>query len=312
MKRVIVVTGKDHFDVATRTSREPDDEVLRRALLAQGIDVRVAVWNDQQIDWEQIAREALVVIRSCWDYHSDRDGFLGWAGRISEMTKLLNPLQVLRWNTHKRYLQALQQEGIPTIPTIWLPQGSSPVLSELLTERGWLEAVIKPAVSTNAYASMLVDRASLDNGRAQAHLDRWMSEREMMIQPFLPDVTGIGEHSLVFIGGAYTHTFRKRAVLCGEADATGEQTVNASAEEVSLAQQILCDASRILGISSPSSLLFARVDLVCDAGIWRLMELELVEPRLRLADSPEATDRLVGAVTRHWLITSKTMVPLAA
>jgi hypothetical protein len=253
MKHVVLVTGTEHYEVGTQTSCEPDDEVLRQALLAQGIDVHVAVWDDPRVDWEQTAREAVVVIRSCWDYHRDREGFLAWAQCIAKMTTLLNPLAVLHWNTHKHYLQALQQEGISIIPTIWLPQGPSPVLADLLAKPGWTSAVIKPAVSTNGYASMLVDRTSLANGLAQAHLDRWVAEREMMIQPFLPTVTSIGEHSLVFIAGEYMHAFRKCAVLCSEADPVGEQPTSASVEEVGLAQQILRGAARLLGISSPSS-----------------------------------------------------------
>ncbi len=36
MKRVVLITGAEHYDVASQTSREPDDEVLRQALLERG------------------------------------------------------------------------------------------------------------------------------------------------------------------------------------------------------------------------------------------------------------------------------------
>ena len=45
----------------------------------------------------------------------------------------------------------------------------------------------------------------------------------MMIQPHIDAVREAGEHSLVFIAGEQTHAFRKRAVLCGEADSLGER-----------------------------------------------------------------------------------------
>jgi hypothetical protein len=117
------------------------------------------------------------------------------------------------------------RHGIPTIPTIWLPRGTSLVLADLLAERGWSSAVIKPTASTNAYATLFVDAASLATGEAQAHLNTWALEREMMIQPYLDAVREVGEHSLVFIAGEQTHAFRKRAVLCGEADSLGEHPV---------------------------------------------------------------------------------------
>ena len=108
-------------------------------------------------------------------------------------------MEVLRWNTHKRYLQVLARQGIPTIPTVWLPPGKSLALADLLAERRWSSAVIKPAVSTNAHATLRVDAASLAEGLAQAHLGTWAAEREMMIQPRIDAVREAGEHSLVFI-----------------------------------------------------------------------------------------------------------------
>ena len=299
MKRVVLITGAEHYDASSRTSREPDDELLRQALLERGVDVQVAVWNDLAIDWEYLAQRAIVVIRSCWDYHYDREGFLAWTERIARMTTLLNPVEVLRWNTHKRYLQVLARQGIPTIPTVWLPQGTSLALVDLLAERRWSSAVIKPAVSTNAYATLRVDAASLVAGEAQAHLTTWAAEREMLIQPHIDAVREAGEHSLVFIAGEQTHAFRKRAVLCGEADSLGEQPMIPTSQEVHLAQKILRTAAKLLGIGSYGCFLFARVDLIDDAGTLRLMELELVEPRLRLADAPQCTERLVAAIAAY-------------
>ena len=299
MKRVLLITGAEHYDASSQTSREPDDVVLRQALLERGIDVQVAVWNDPTVDWEDLAQRAIVVIRSCWEYHHDREGFLAWCERIANLTTLLNPAEVLRWNTHKRYLQALARDGIPIIPTVWLPRGKSLALADLLAERKWSSAVIKPAVSTNAYATLLADAASLATGEAQAHLTTWAAERDMMIQPAIESVREVGEHSLVFIAGEQTHAFRKRAVLCGEADSWGEHPIIPTRQEVQLAQQILRTAARLLGLCSSSSLLFVRVDLIDDAGTLRLMELELVEPRLRLADAPQSQERLVTAIAAH-------------
>jgi hypothetical protein len=174
-----------------------------------------------------------------------------------------------------------------------------PSLADLLAERRWSSAVIKPAVSTNAYATLLVDAASLVAGEAQAHLNTWARGREMMIQPYIDTVRQAGEHSLVFIAGEQTHAFRKRAVLCGEADSQGEHPIIPTGQEVHLAQRILRTAAKLLGIGSPSSFLFARVDLIDDAGTLRLMELELVEPRLRLADAPQCKERLAAAIAAH-------------
>lgn len=312
MKRVILITAAEHYDVTTQTSREPDDILLRQALLTRGIDVQAAVWNDPTIDWERTAVETVVVIRSCWDYHSDRGGFLTWSRRIAKLTTLFNPIEVLRWNTHKRYLRTLAQQGIPTIPTVWLPRGHSLVLADLFAQHGWSAGVMKPAISTNAYATMLVDEQTLANGQAQAHLDGWTVEREMMVQPYIESVTERGEHSLVFIAGEYSHAFRKRAVLCSEADGQGEQPTHPTRAEIHLAQQILRSTARLLGISGHAPFLIARVDLIEDAGTLRLMELELVEPRLRLGDAPRAQERLATTIAAYCMDTHAQLLPQAA
>src|SRR5258708_7483967 len=312
MKRVVLITGAEHYDAASQTSREPDDEALWQALLEKGIDVQVAVWNDLTIDWERMVQRAIVVIRSCWDYHHDREGFLAWAERIASMTTLLNPVEVLRWNTHKRYLQALARHDIPTIPTVWLPRGTSLVLTDLLVERRWSSAVIKPAVSTNAYATLFVDEASLAAGEAQAHLNTWAFERELMIQPYIDAVREVGEHSLVFIAGVQTPAFRKRAVLSDEPDNLGEHPIIPTSQEVHLAQKILRIAAKLLGMYSYSSFLFARVDLIDDSGTLRLMELELVEPRLRLCDTLRGKEQLVATITAHCVASRTQPLPLAS
>ena len=36
MKRVVLITGAEHYDASSQTPREPDDEMLRQALLESG------------------------------------------------------------------------------------------------------------------------------------------------------------------------------------------------------------------------------------------------------------------------------------
>src|SRR4051794_40396549 len=73
---------------------EADDVLLARALG----DATPAVWDDPAVDW---AAFDLVVIRSTWDYTGRRDQFVEWAQRVGD--RLVNPPEVVRWNTDKRY-----------------------------------------------------------------------------------------------------------------------------------------------------------------------------------------------------------------
>jgi hypothetical protein len=53
-----------------------DTKTLLSPLARIGIDVHAAVWSDCRVDWGQYD---LTVVRSCWDYHENRDRVLAWA-----------------------------------------------------------------------------------------------------------------------------------------------------------------------------------------------------------------------------------------
>ena len=292
MNQVLLVSCAEHMQ--NGDSGEPDDRTLMEALEARRVRVRSASWDDPTVDW---AEPSLCIIRSAWDYHHRLAQFLQWAEEVAAVTTLWNPPPVLRWNTTKTYLRDLELVGgLPIVPTVWLEAGATVDLASLLAERGWQQAVIKPLVSTNAYATRLLSRSMLAEGQVQ--LDSLLAGRSVMLQPFLTTTSGYGERSLVFLDGVLTHAFRKRSALAAHEDPFGEIPVTPTLREALLARSILQRAAELIQWGAASaSFLFARVDLVQDgAGNPRLMELELVEPRLRLADAPWGLERLVQAI----------------
>lgn len=298
MHQVRIASCAEHMQRGIST--EPDDHILSAALADRGIHARAMSWDDPEADW---AAADLCIIRSAWDYHHRLAWFLRWAEEVAEEVALWNPLPVLRWNTRKAYLRDLEQVGVPIVPTEWLEAGSTVDLAGLLDRRGWQQAVLKPTVSTNAYATRLLSRAML--AQSQAQLDALLATRSVMLQPFLPTTAGYGERSLVFIDGELTHAYRKRSVLAPQEDRFGEIPVTPTVREAQLARTILQRATELIAWGPiPPALLFARVDLVQDeSGTPRLMELELVEPRLRLDAAPWATQRLVQAVEMRCMAT---------
>lgn len=306
MNHILLVSCAEHMQ--SGTSSEPDDQILMAALEARGLLVRAASWDDPTVDW---AAAPLVIVRSAWDYHHSLVRFLRWAEGVARVTALWNPLPLLQWNTRKTYLRDLEGVGVPTVATEWLEAGTAVDLARLLERRGWQQAVMKPMVSTNAYGTRLLNRALL--AESQAHLEHLLASRDVMLQPFLPDTGGYGERSLVFIDGELTHAYRKRAALEHALDRFGELPVTPTQREATLARTILQRAAELIewGDDAPS-FLFARVDLVQDEdGTPHLMELELVEPRLRLADAPWALARLIRAVERRWRAISPPLLPEA-
>lgn len=286
-----MTTPLQDFDVTLASCLElpepdPDAAPLAEALDRAGLRSTVVAWDDPRADW---SRAGLTVLRSTWNYPQDRERFLRWAEEVGRVSALWNPLETLRWNTHKRYLLDLEASRVPVVPTVLLERGSRRTLDDVREERGWGEVVVKPAVSASSWCTMRVtaDRA-VDGAR---HLQALLRERDVLVQLYLPSVEGHGERALVWIDGALTHAVRKSPRFAGENEAVSRAAVPISDDEAQLARRAL-DAA-------PAPLLYARIDVAPDAsGTPVVMELELVEPSLFFPQSPAALERFVAALER--------------
>ncbi len=270
---------------------DPDDRPVIEPLHALGVEAVAAVWDDPSVDWSAFD---LVVIRSTWDYAGRLDAYLAWASAVPH---LLNPPDVVAWNTNKRYLADLAAAGVPTVPTTWLMPG------DVVTLPATGRHVLKPAVgagSLDAAAFSLHDghEASL----ARAHATRLLAAQQtVMVQPYLDAIEERGETGLIFIGGDFSHAVGKGAMLTDERELVGglykEETIEPripTAAELDLAMRAL---NAVPG--GPTRLAYARVDLVPDVnGNPLLIELELTEPSLFMGTSPGSANRFADTLTR--------------
>ena len=277
--RIAIATCSGYADL------KADDNLLREALRARGAEATSVVWDEHGVDWSAFD---LCLVRSTWDYHEKYADFLTWTRRVEAATRLHNPADLIAWNSDKRYLRALAEAGVPTVPTLWVERDSPLDLKGELAARGWEEAVIKPVVDLGARN---LHRVRADE--AQAALAAVLARQEAMVQPFLPSLEEEGELSLVYVEGTFAHAVRTRP-------ATGDFRVQSiwggptapakpEASHMELAERALAQ------LDDPP--LYARVDLV--AGLDRepcLIELELIEPNLYLTTDPAAAAHLANAV----------------
>lgn len=283
------------MDVALASCRELpepdyDEELLLGALEASGIKVVVQPWDDPGADWSQ-AR--MTLLRSTWNYHLDRPRFLRWAAAASRVSDLWNPLSVVRWNSHKSYLLELERCGLPVVPTVLVPKSSERTLESILASRGWHAVVIKPAVSASSYRTLRIGAGQAADG--EAHLRSLAADGDVLVQSYLPSVEGYGERSLVWIDGEVTHAVRKSPRFSKDDESVSEE-VESSLLETSLAKRAIAAAGELVG----EPLLYARIDVAPDSqGNPVVMELELIEPSLFLAQSRVALQRFVGAIGRR-------------
>lgn len=266
---------------------ESDDDwlVLKAALAEVGVDAEPVAWDAPGVDW---AAYELVVVRTTWDYSRRLAEFLAWADGVPA---LRNPAPVLRWNTDKRYLKDLADAGVPVVPTLWDP-------AELPTGTGWEQVVIKPAVSAGA-----VDTARWGPGQeedARAHL-RTLADagRTAMVQPYLSGVDAAGETALVFIDGGFSHASRKAALLADGAEPWSVLRTRIGPTTPTTAELAVAELA-LAAVPRPADLLYARVDLIPGPdGEPVVLELELTEPSLFLANHPTAPARLAAAIAKR-------------
>jgi glutathione synthase/RimK-type ligase-like ATP-grasp enzyme len=287
--------------IALVTAREAlalDEDMppLIAALSAQGASVETPCWDDDGVDW---SRFAVAVLRSTWDYVERIDEFLAWAERCRHATRLLNPPEVVRWNTDKHYLLHLAQAGVPVVPTRFVEPGADTdagVAAFLRGNAGALSAgsvteftdfVVKPAIGAGSRDAARFRRADAD--AARSHLRRLVTaeRRSAMLQPYLDRVDDYGETALMYLGGRYSHAIRKGPLLrVGDGLVAGLFAPEQITPRVPDAAELRVAAAAFAAIPFDPPL-YARIDLIRDGGGQPVvLELELTEPSLFLLHAP--------------------------
>jgi len=279
------------MDIALATCRtlpepDPDEQPLLDALARAGLDAHLLAWDDGNADW---SRAGMTILRSTWNYPQHAEGFLAWAERIARVSDLWNPLPVLRWNHHKRYLLDLDRQGVAIAPTVFVARGQRENLHSILDEQGWPDAVVKPAVSAASYRTTRVTRENRAQGEAE--FAALVAERDVLVQRYLPSVEDYGERALIWIEGALTHAIRKSPRFAGAQESVSAAVPISSAEAELALRAVAC-------VNAP--LLYARIDIAPGlTGAPVVMELELIEPSLFFAQGPAALERIVSAISRR-------------
>jgi len=283
-------------------SLDPDMPPLVEALQSHGVEVATPSWDDASIDW---ARYDLALLRSTWDYAERIDEFLEWARRCASVTTLLNPPDVVAWNTDKHYLAMLGAAGVAVVPTRFVEPADdahAAIDAFLSGAQGSLtvgeraefdDFVVKPSIGAGSRDAARYRRA--DRVAATAHLQRLVTteRRSAMLQPYLASVDEAGETAVIYIGGVASHAIRKGPLL-----SVGSGLVDGlfapeeiTAREPSTGECLLAAAAYAAIPFSPP--LYARIDIVHDgSGRPVLLELEMTEPSLFFNHAVGSADRL--------------------
>jgi glutathione synthase/RimK-type ligase-like ATP-grasp enzyme len=270
---------------------EPGHQHLDAALVERGVSARWVSWDDPEADWS----EALVAVRSTWDYDARREEFLTWARSVP---RLLNGADVFTWNTDKAYLAELSAAGHDVVPTAVVEgeEDLPPAITALWAEFGE-HAVVKPRVGAGGRGVVVFDLV----GGGPPDLDESMlGPGPWIVQPLVESVRTEGEVSVFVFDGDVVSAARKRPAA-GEIrvhEQYGGSTVAepVADEAAALARRTVAAAEELLG----HALDYARVDQMRLAdGRLAVSELEVTEPGLYLDEVPGNGSAFAELVVRR-------------
>ena len=254
----------------------PDDVLASDELAGRGVAVDIVPWDGDH-DWSVYD---LVVLRSTWDYHRNPDEFLQVLDTISSTTKLVNDVDVVRWNLNKSYLLDLQSKGLPVIPTSIIEPGFEPV--PICTSTQW---IVKPVIGLNAIGVEVVDDGDLATVRVkESHL----------LQPFVASVQTEGEYSVIAFESRPHHVTLKTPK---QNDFRVQEEHGGVTNPFAMSQDLRSLSRQILDALSFEPT-YARIDLVRYEDQLCIMELELIEPSLYLGTHPEAASKFSDSLIR--------------
>jgi len=279
---------------------DEDMPVLVPALAAAGVEVSTPSWDDPRVDWSTYHA---AVLRSTWDYVERIDEFLDWCTRCAAATLLLNPPEVVRWNTDKHYLAQLARAGVPVVPTRFVEPGTfaarefdeflqgGPSACAVGVAGDIEQFVVKPAIGAGSRDAARYRREDVEP--ALDHLQELLAAgRSVLLQPYLARVDEHGETAALYLGGEFSHSIRKGPLLHHGAGLVAglfapEDIRPRAADSAELA--VAAAAYAAIPFESPA---YARVDMIRDdRGAPVVLELELTEPSLFLACAPGSAER---------------------
>ena len=256
----------------------PCDQALVAALRQAGHEARSVAWSEPGRNWGEFD---VVVIRSCWDYHLHLEKFLAWIAAIEcDGIAVINPPELMRWNSEKTYLKELEAAGVTIPGSIVVAEHVEENLGTICVARGWQMAVVKPIVSASAHRT---ERRSSGIVKGPA-----------LVQEYIAAIENEGEFSLTFIDHEYSHAVNKKP-LANDFRVQEEHGGQIVAAEPPRGAQAF--AENVLS-KMPCRATYARVDIVSDRGQLRLMELEVIEPELYLHLAPGSARKLATAILK--------------
>lgn len=247
------------------------DQKLIPLFKQHNITAKAVIWDDASIDWSTFD---YLLFRNTWDYYQKENAFNDWLQKLESLgIKTLNPIPIIQQNKHKFYLQEFESRGVLILPTLFLEKNANKILKDILP-KNWQKIVIKPAFSAGSYLTKLVDASEID--AIQEEFKEHFISKDFLLQEFRPEIKELGETSLIFFNGVFSHAINKKPV---DGDFRVQIQYGGNYTLVEPTIELINQAKYILE-QIPEKLLYARIDGIVIENKLHLMEIELIEPDL--------------------------------
>ncbi|MFV5695646.1 ATP-grasp domain-containing protein [Flavobacterium sp. LB3P122] len=265
----------------------PEDQKLIPVLAKHNIEAKPVIWSDKTINWSDFD---YLIFRNTWDYFEKETEFNIWLDHIEKSgIKTLNPIEIIKQNIHKFYLREMEKQGITILPTVFIDKTDNLNLAKRIPSH-WKKAVIKPAFSAGSYLTEVFERSDIEKINEQ--YTAIASQKELLLQEFMPQIQTLGETSFIFFNKKFSHAVNKKPV---DGDFRVQSLFGGKYNLVQPSLEMVEKAQKVVD-TFKDNLLYARVDGILIDNELYLMEIECIEPDLYFNLSEGSLDRFVTAI----------------
>ncbi len=268
-----------------------EDYALLDAMKAEGLKVHRTNWDNDDFDWTSTNH---IIFRTTWDYFDRFPEFSIWLEKVSKLTKLINPKELIYWNIDKHYLIDLDKKGVRIPNTYFIEKGDKRSLSDICGKKNWTEFILKPAISGAARHTY---RFKLEAASKHETIFKELIASEgMMIQEFQHQIMTKGEVAFMVFGGKYSHAVLKQAK---QGDFRVQDDFGGTISNYTPSEDEIKFIEHAVSKCIPVPV-YARIDV-----IWNnenelcIGEIELIEPELWFRMNKSAAQSCARAVLNH-------------
>lgn len=268
-----------------------EDDALFRALENEGLKVYRTNWDNLDFDWSSTK---FVIFRTTWDYFNRFEEFSMWLEKVSLLTRLINPKELIYWNIDKHYLQDLSRKGITIPQTLFIKNHETRSLTEILSTTDWNEFILKPAVSGAARHTYKIQSDEI--GKYEILFSDLISNEAMLLQEYQKQITTKGEVAFMVFGGKFSHAILKKAK---DGDFRVQDDFGGTIHPYSPSEDEIKFAERAFNACQPRPI-YARIDVIWDNNNELCVgEIELIEPELWFRMNENAAADCAKAVKEY-------------